>query len=103
MTVVGVIRDDATFPYVLFVPYKTASHMADARYISGLIARPAPGESWTRAMGELRRVLGGLGGFDPGDPNALEIEDNSAFTSRVATVTTALHALVAVIAIVSLL
>src|SRR5262245_35428662 len=37
MTVVGVIRDEATFPYVLFVPYKTASHMSDARYISGLI------------------------------------------------------------------
>jgi putative ABC transport system permease protein len=103
MTVVGVIRDEAVFPYTLFLPYRTVMEMADARYITGLIARPILGESWARATRELQRVLGGLGGFDPNDANALEIEDNSAFTSRVEAVTTALHALVAGIAGVSLL
>jgi len=103
MTLVGVIRDEAVFPYTLFLPYRTVMEMADARYITGLIARPIPGESWARATRELQRVLGGLGGFDPNDANALEIEDNSAFTSRVEAVTTALHALVVGIAGVSLL
>lgn len=103
MTVVGVVRDEALFPYILFVPYRTVSQMADARYISGLIARPAPGEPWSRALGELRRVLGGLAGFEPNDPNALELEENSEFTNKVDRVTTALHALIITIAIVSLL
>ncbi len=103
MTVVGVVRDEALFPYILFLPYRTVMQMTDARYVSGLIARPIPGESWTRAIGELRRVLAGLGGFDPGDLNAVEIEDNSSFTTRVEQVTTALHALVIIIAGVSLL
>ena len=103
MTVVGVVRDEALFPYILFVPYRTVGQMADARYISGLIARPAPGEPWGRALGELRRVLGGLAGFDPKDPNALELEENSEFTTKVGQVTAALHALVITIAVVSLL
>jgi hypothetical protein len=103
MSVVGVVRDDAVFPYMLLVPYKTVSHMADARYISGLIARPRPGADWGQAVAELRRVVGGLGGFDPADENALEIEDNSEFLERVAAVSAALHALVITIAGVSLL
>ena len=98
MTVVGVVRDEALFPYILFVPYKTVSQMADTRYISGLIARPAPGESWTSAVSQLRRALGALGEFNPADPTALEIEDNREFTARVQTATTALHILVATIA-----
>lgn len=102
MTVVGVVRDDALFPYILFVPYRTVMQMADARYISGLVARPVPGEPWSRAIGELRRVLAGIGGYDPKDTNAVEIEDNSAFTAQVEAVTTALHALVVAIAGVSL-
>ncbi|MBI4604865.1 MAG: FtsX-like permease family protein [Planctomycetes bacterium] len=103
MTVVGVVRDEALFPYMLLVPYETVMQMADARYVSGVIARPLPGEPWSRAIAELRRVLAGLGGFEPGDLNALEIEDNSAFVSTVAAVTTALHALVLLIAASSLL
>jgi len=103
MTVVGVIRDDALFPYIFFIPYETVSYMADARYISGLIARPAPEVNWDRAVAELRRVLGGLGGFDPADSNALEVETNIEFTRRVRVVTAALHALVVTIAAVSLL
>ncbi len=103
MTVVGVVRDEALFPYILFVPYATVSHMTDTRYISGLIARPAPGEPWDRAVAELRRALGALGGFDPRDEHALEIEDNREFTARVQAATTALHALVITIALVSLL
>lgn len=101
--VVGVVRDKALFPYMLFVPYLTVSHMADSRYVSGLIARPRSGESWSRAIGDLRRVLAGVGGFDPTDLTAVEIEDNSDFTSRVRTITTALHALVLTIGAVSLL
>ncbi len=103
MTVVGVVRDEALFPYILFIPYRTAMHIADARYVSGLIARPLPGEPWRRAIDELRRVLAGVGGFDPGDLNAVEIEDNSTFTTQVDAVSTALHALVVAIAGVSLL
>jgi putative ABC transport system permease protein len=103
MTVVGVVRDEALFPYILFVPCKTVSQMADTRYISGLVARPAAGESWETATSQLRRALGGLGEFDPADPNALEVEDNREFTARVRTVTVALHALVITIAAVCLL
>lgn len=103
MDVVGVVRDEANFPYILFIPYKTVRHMADARYISGLVARPRPAVDWDRAIGELRRVLAGLGGFDPADENALEIENNSEFTSRVSTLSAALYALVVTIAGVSLL
>jgi putative ABC transport system permease protein len=103
MTVVGIVRDEANFPYILFIPYSTVREMADARYISGLLARPVPGESWSRAVAQLKQVLGYLGDFDPGDPFALEIEDNSEFTGKVSAVTTALHALVITIAGVSLL
>lgn len=103
MTVVGVVRDEALFPYIFFVPYKTVSQMADTRYISGVIARPAAGESWETATGQLRRALAGLGEFDPDDRNALEVEDNREFTARVRTVTMALHALVITIAAVCLL
>ncbi len=102
MTVVGVVRDEALFPYILLLPYRTGMQMADARYVSGLIARPLPGEPWRRSIDELRRVLAGLGGFDPKDLNAVEIEDNSAFTTQVEAVTTTLHALVIAIAGVSL-
>jgi len=101
--VIGVVRDEALFPYMLFVPYQTVSQMGDSRYISGLIAHPRSGESWSRAISELRRVLASLGGFDPADLTAIEIEDNSEFTSRVRAVTTALHALVLTIGGVSLL
>jgi putative ABC transport system permease protein len=103
MTVIGVVRDEANFPYIFFIPYRTVSEMADARYISGLIARPAPGRAWERAIRELRVALAGLGGFDIDDRHALEIEDNSAFTGKVSAVTTALHALIITIAGVSLL
>ena len=103
MTVVGVVRDEATFPYILLVPYATVSHMTDTRHISGLIARPEAGEPWGRAVAELRRVLGALAGFDPLDEHALEIEDNREFTGKVQAATTALHALVITIALVSLL
>jgi putative ABC transport system permease protein len=103
MKVVGVVRDEANFAYMLFIPYRTVSEMADGRYISGIIARPAAGASWDRAIADLRRSLSGIGAFDPDDVHALEIEDNSKFTSQVAAVTTALHALVFTIAAVSLL
>jgi putative ABC transport system permease protein len=103
MTVVGVIRDDAMFPYYFFMPYETVTRMADARYISGVVARPVPDVDWDRAVGEMRRVLGGLGGFHPDDPSALEIEDNRDFTQKVASVSAALHVLVLTIAGVSLL
>lgn len=103
MTVVGVVKDESLFPYILFIPYRTVSQLADARYVSGLIARPLPGQPWSRAVGEIQRILAGIGGFDPADPTALEIEDNSTFTSRVAAATNALHALVVTIAGVSLL
>jgi putative ABC transport system permease protein len=104
MEVVGVVRDEVLFPYILFVPYRTVSqNMADARYVTAVIARPAPGSDWEQAVGELRRALGGLGGFDPRDENALEIETNHEFTSLVRTVSTAFRALVLTIALVSLL
>lgn len=103
MKVVGVIRDDAMFPYYFFMPYETVTRMADARYISGVVARPIPNVDWDRAVGEMRRVLAGLGGFDPTDSNALEVEDNRDFTQKVATVSAALHVLVLTIAGVSLL
>jgi putative ABC transport system permease protein len=77
--------------------------MGDTRYISGLIARPAQGASWNDAVDQIRRAMAGLGDFDPKDSNALEIEDNREFTSRVDTVTGALHILVITIAGVSLL
>jgi putative ABC transport system permease protein len=103
MTVVGVVRDEALFPYIFFIPYRTVSQLADARYITGLIARPAPEASWERAVMEIRRVLAGLGGFDPLDENALEIEDNRQFTTQVSAFSAALHLLVVTIAGVSLL
>ena len=103
MTVVGVIRDDAAFPYEFFIPYETVTRMADARYISGLVARPVQSVDWDRAVGEVRRVLAGLGGFNPTDATALEIEDNRDFTQKVATVSAALHVLILTIAGVSLL
>lgn len=103
MTVVGVVRDEAQFPYVIFVPYNTVSRMADTRYISGLIARPATDADWDQAVSQLRRALGTLGEFDPLDTNAVEIRDNREFTGRVRTITSALHALVVTIATVSLL
>ena len=103
MTVVGVVRDEAIFPYILFVPYRAARHIRDAHYISGLVARPKAGASWDQAEAELRRVTAALGKYDPADENALEIEDNREFTSRVEAGTTALHFLVITIAIVSLL
>ena len=48
-------------------------------------------------------MLAGLGGFDPNDENALEIEDNREFTARISTFAGALHLLVITIAGVSLL
>jgi putative ABC transport system permease protein len=103
MKVIGVVRDEALFPYILFMPYTTAAQMTDTRHISGVIARPLAGASWSGAVAELRRVLAGVGDFEPSDPTALEIEDNRDFTGRVKTLTTALHALVITIAAVSLL
>lgn len=103
MTVVGVVRDEALFPYILFVPYKTVSQMADTRYVTGLIARPKPEAEWSEAVAQLRRALGALADFNPLDPNALEIEDNREFTAQVKAATTALHGLVATIAGVCLL
>lgn len=103
MTIVGVVRDEALFPYILFVPYGAARQIRDARYISGLVARPRSVASWDQAVAELRRVVSGVGNFDPADENALEIEDNREFTSRVATGTTALQLLIVTIAAVSLL
>jgi putative ABC transport system permease protein len=103
MTVVGVVRDEALFPYIFFVPYRTASQMSDTRYISGLVTRPAPGESWGTAVADLRRVLAGLAGFDPSDIQAIEIEDNREFTGKVRAATAALNALVITIALVCLL
>jgi putative ABC transport system permease protein len=103
MTVVGVVRDEALFPYIFFVPYRTANQMSDTRYISGLVTRPAPGESWGTAVADLRRVLAGLAGFDPSDRQAIEIEDNREFTGKVRAATAALNALVITIALVCLL
>ncbi len=103
MTVVGVIRDDGLFPYYFFIPYETVTQMADARYLSGVVARPLPSADWDRAVGEVRRVLAGLGGFDPADENALEIQDNRDFIQKVATISTSLHMLILTIAGVSLL
>jgi putative ABC transport system permease protein len=102
MMVVGVVKDEALFPFILFVPYQTVSQLADARYISGLIARPRPDVEWERATRELRRVLGGIGGFDAADESALEIETNQAFASVVRILTLALRALVATIGLVGL-
>lgn len=103
MEVVGIVRDEALFPYLVFIPYKTVSHMADSRYVSGLIARPLPDADWERAIAELRRVLAGLGGFDPTDSNAVEITSNREFTVRTRIMSSALHALVLTIATVGLL
>lgn len=103
LEVVGVIDDEAEFPYLVFVPYPAARQIRDARYITGLMARPRPGADWDRSVRELRRVLAGLGGFDPADPNALEIEDNREFTGKVRAGTRALRILVSTIALVSLL
>ena len=102
MTVVGVVRDEAVFPYILFIPYETVTQMTDARHISGLIARPHPDAPWETAIPELRRAIAGIGGFDWTDESALEIETNHEFTRQVRTLTTALHALVLTIAAVSL-
>jgi putative ABC transport system permease protein len=103
LDVVGVVRDDALFPYILFIPYETVKQLSDSRTITGLVARPRPGVDWSRAIAELRRVIAGLGGFDAGDENAIEIEDNSEFTRRVAVLSAALRVLVWTIAGVSLL
>ncbi len=102
MQVVGVVRDEAVFPYLFFIPYETVTQMADARYISGVIARPRPSVDWNAATTELRRALAGVGGFDWRDENALEIESNHEFTREVRTLTGALHLLVLTIAGVSL-
>ena len=103
LTVVGVMRDEALFPYMMFIPYNTASQMTDTLYVSGVVARPAAGENWSGAVAQIRRTLASLGEFDPLDTNALEIEDNREFTSRVRTVTGALYVLVVTISGVCLL
>jgi putative ABC transport system permease protein len=103
MEVVGVIRDEAAFPYIFLLPYRAARQIRDGRYISGVVARPKDSVQWDQAVGELRRALAGLGGFDPGDEQALEIEDNREFSSRVRTGLAALRLLVATIGGVSLL
>jgi len=103
LEVVGVIQDEAEFPYLLYVPYPAARQIGDARNITGLMARPRGDADWDQAQRELRRVLGGLGGFDPGDTSALEVEDNRDFTTRVAAGTRALEILVVTIAAVCLL
>jgi len=103
MTVVGVVRDEVLFPYIFFLPYRTVTHISDTRYISGVVARPAPGQSWSQAVTDVRRVLASLGNFDPADIGAVEIEDNRRFTGEVQAGTAALHALVMTIALVCLL
>ena len=103
MTVVGVVRDEAIFPYQFFMPYETVTQLTDARYIGGLIARPRDEADWDVAIRELRRAMAGLGTFDWRDENALEVESNHEFTARVRTLKTALHLLVLTIAAVSLL
>ncbi len=102
-TVVGVVRDEAQFPYVIYVPYNTVRRLADTRYISGFVARPSPSASWDQAVSQLRRALAALAEFDPLDSNAVEIRDNREYTSRVRTITAALEALVVTIATVSLI
>lgn len=104
MEVVGVVRDEALFPYILFLPYRTVSqNMADARWISGIVARPGPGFDWERGERELRRALAGIGEFDPSDENAVEIETNEEFAEQVRRATLAFRILVLTIASVSLL
>ena len=102
MTVVGVVQDEAAFPYIFLIPYETVTQMTDARHVTGIVARPRPDAAWETAIEELRRAVAGLGGFDWRDESALEIETNHEFTRQVRTLTTALEALVITIAAVSL-
>ncbi|HLU48436.1 MAG TPA: ABC transporter permease, partial [Planctomycetota bacterium] len=95
MKVVGVVKDEALFPYILFVPYRTVSqNMADARWISGIVARPGADFDWERGERELRRALAGIGDFDPTDENAVEFETNEEFTQKVRRATLAFRILV---------
>lgn len=102
LNVVGVVRDESSFPYVFYVPYEIAHQMRDSRYVSEIVARPRAGVPWDEAVSEARRVFGAIAGFDPADTNALDVEDNREFTGKVETVTSAMHALVLTIAAVSL-
>lgn len=103
-TIIGVYESAATFAYSMFVPYTTAMEMGDegGRYVSQLAFAPRRPDLAASAIDELRTALATLYGFDPDDPTALDVRENSAFVAQVQAVSLGLEGLVLLIAVLAL-
>ncbi len=99
-TIIGIYETEATFSYGLYMPYTTAMDMGDTggRYVSSLAFEPRSAEVAKRAISEVRQALGSLYSFDPDDPRALDIKENTAFIEKVRGVSLGLEWLVLTIA-----
>lgn len=99
-TIIGVYETEATFAYGLYIPYTTSMDMGETggRFVSALAFRPRSPAQARQAISEIRQALGSLYSFDPDDPRALDIRENTAFIERVRGVAMGLEWLVLTIA-----
>ena len=103
-TVIGVFENNASFAYSLFAPYPTAMEMGEGggRYVSSLAFAPRRPDLARAAVSEIRQALGTLYSFDPDDPQALDVRENTAFVEQVEAVSLGLEGLVLMIAVLAL-
>lgn len=103
-TIIGVFESQTVFAYGMLVPYPTAMDMGDegGRHVSDLAFAPRRRDLAQDAIAEVRAAIGALYSFDPSDPEALEIQENTAFVAKVEAVSLGLEWLVLTIASLAL-
>lgn len=99
-TIIGVYETEATFAYGLYIPYTTSMDLGETggRFVSAIAFRPRSPDLAKAAVSEIRQALASLYSFDPDDPRALDIKENTAFIDRVRSVSMGLEWLVLTIA-----
>jgi putative ABC transport system permease protein len=102
--VIGVFESNASFAYSLLVPYPTAMEMGEdgGRNVSHLAFAPRRPDLARSAIEEMRAALATLYSFDPDDPTALDIEENTDYVAKVEAASLGLETLVMTIAALTL-
>lgn len=101
--VIGVHFDAKVFAYSMYTPYASAFGLGDGgRDVETITVKPKRPDLTPDVIREVRRAVATMYHFDPDDPTALRIEEQSGFISRVNAVSAGLEGLVLTIAAVAL-
>ena len=102
--IIGVFESNSSFAYSLLVPYPTAMEMGDGggRNVSHLAFAPRRPDLARAAIEEMRMALATLYSFDPDDPTALDIKENTDYAAKVEAASLGLETLVMAIAALTL-